>query len=98
MLARVADSLYWMARYLERAEHTARLMEAQLELALDEAPHAASLGWICLLNGLRLDMPLGASVSPRDVTVAVVFDPQQPNSLMNCVSAARENARQIREQ
>ncbi len=98
MLARVADSLYWMARYLERAEHTTRLLEAQLELALDEAPHAASLGWICLLNGLRLDMPLGASVSPRDVTAALVFDPHQPNSLMNCVSAARENARQIREQ
>lgn len=98
MLARVAGNLYWMARYLERAEHTARLLEAQLELALDEAPHAASLGWICLLNGLKLDLPLEASVSPREVTAAVVFDSQNPNSLVNCVGAARENARQIREQ
>jgi uncharacterized alpha-E superfamily protein len=98
MLARVAGSLYWMARYLERAEHTARLLEAQLELALDEAPHAASLGWICLLNGLKLDLPFEVSVSPRDVTAAVVFDPANPNALFNCVAAARENARQIREQ
>jgi uncharacterized alpha-E superfamily protein len=98
MLARVAHSLYWMARYLERAEHTARLLEAQLELALDEAPHAASLGWICMLNGLKLDLPFEASVSPRELTAAVMFDPQNPNALANCVTAARENARQIREQ
>lgn len=98
MLARVADSLYWMARYLERAEHTARVLEAQLELALDEAPHAASLGWICMLNGLKLDLPFEASVSPRAVTAAVMFDPQRPNSIVQCVAVARENARQIREQ
>ncbi len=98
MLARVANNLYWMARYLERAEHTARLLEAQLELALDEAPHAASLGWICLLNGLKLDLPFEVSVSPRELTVAVMFDAKNPNSLINCVATARENARQIREQ
>lgn len=98
MLARVANNLYWMARYLERAEHTARLLEAQLELALDEAPHAASLGWIGLLNGLRLDLPLAVSVDPRELTGAVLFDLKNPNSLINCVAAAREDARQIREQ
>ena len=47
MLSRVADSLYWMSRSLERAEHTARALDIQLNLALDEAPWSSSMGWLC---------------------------------------------------
>jgi len=98
MLSRVADSLYWMARYLERAEHMARVLDVQLHIALDVAPHTASLGWICLLNSLRFEMPAELSADSRAVTSALAFDPNSPCSIVSCVSQARENARQIREQ
>jgi uncharacterized alpha-E superfamily protein len=98
MLSRVADSLYWMARYLERAEHMARVLDVQLHIALDVAPHTASLGWICLLNSLRFEMPAEISADARAVTNALAFDPASPCSIVSCVGQARENARQIREQ
>ena len=49
MLSRVADSLYWMSRYLERAEHTARLIDVDFELRLDQSPEASSERWRRLL-------------------------------------------------
>jgi uncharacterized alpha-E superfamily protein len=45
MLSRVADSLYWMSRYLERAEHAARLIDLNLNLMLDQSPDGASQRW-----------------------------------------------------
>ena len=54
MLSRVADSLYWMSRYLERAEHTARLVNVNLYLTLDRAPVDAARHWGRLLAGLRM--------------------------------------------
>ena len=52
MLSRVADSLYWMSRYLERAEHTARVVNVNLNLTLDRAPADAARHWGRLLTSL----------------------------------------------
>ncbi len=98
MLSRVADSLYWMSRYLERAEHLSRAIDVQLHLALDEAPAFASVGWICLLNGLRADLPAHLCADDRAVTDALTFDRGNPSSIVSCIAQARENARQVREQ
>jgi uncharacterized alpha-E superfamily protein len=97
MLSRVADCLYWMSRYLERAEHTARAIDVQLNLALDEAPWSASIGWVCLLNSLRTDLPMDIYVDARAATNALAFDRNNPSSIASCIANARENARQIRE-
>ncbi len=58
MLSRVADSLYWMSRYLERAEHTARLLDVNLNLMLDESSTSSEHRWLRVLRALG---------SPRDV-------------------------------
>lgn len=98
MLSRVADCMYWMSRYLERAEHTARLIDVQLTIALDETPQYASLGWVCLLNALLADLPMEAMSDARVITHALALDHDNPSSILRCVENARENARQIREQ
>ncbi len=54
MLSRVADSLYWMSRYLERAEHTARLIDVDLQLRLDQSPEVGSVRWLRLLKASQL--------------------------------------------
>ncbi len=60
MLSRVADSLYWMTRYLERAEHTTRLLDVNLNLMLDESSASAEHRWQRVLQ---------ASATPKDITV-----------------------------
>jgi uncharacterized alpha-E superfamily protein len=91
MLSRVAESLYWMGRYLERAEHAARVLEAMRDLRLDLFEvdrNAADEQWQGALGALLLpDLPLKR----------LVLDPAEPTSLLVNVSRARENARQVRE-
>lgn len=98
MLSRVADNLYWMSRYVERSEHTARLINVNLELVLDRTPHSISRCWERLFASLRLpfnhDIPLDA----YNITRILTFEEGNPGSVMSCVAAARENARQVREQ
>lgn len=97
MLSRVADCLYWMSRYIERAEHTARALDVQLNLALDEAPWSASMGWVCLLGGVRADLPMEKCTDARAITHALALDRSNPSSVVCCIASARENARQVRE-
>jgi uncharacterized alpha-E superfamily protein len=82
MLARVADSAYWMSRYLERAEHSARLADVCLRLTLDGSSETVR----------RL---LATVAAPPDGDAGV---PEVRESIAACIAAARENARQIREQ
>lgn len=96
MLSRVADSLYWLSRYLERAEHTARLMDLTLNQALDQSPEVAKLRWQLLLASLRSPVPESLDAYP--LTQFLTFDTKNKESLVSCISSARENARQIREQ
>ena len=97
MLSRVAESLYWMSRYLERAEHTARLIDVQLNQMLDQAGGDSSLRWHRLLHSLHTPPPEGA-IDAYSVTQALTFDASRTSSIASCIAAARENARQVREQ
>lgn len=98
MLSRVADSLYWMSRYLERAEHTARLVNVNLNLTLDRAPDDAARHWGRLLASLRLPPPLPGTVTPFEHAAGATLDLANRDSIAASIAAARENARQVREQ
>ncbi len=97
MLSRVADSLYWMSRYLERAEHTARLIDVHLTQMLDHAGGDAGLRWQRLLRSLRIPQP-AEEVDAYSITHILTFDEANTSSIESCIESARENARQVREQ
>ncbi|HJQ31116.1 MAG TPA: alpha-E domain-containing protein [Pyrinomonadaceae bacterium] len=98
MLSRVADSLYWTSRYLERAEHTARLIDVGLNLMLDQSASAVERRWGRLLDSLHAPPALTGSSDAHRITEAMTFDPSNEVSIVSCVAAARENLRQVREQ
>lgn len=98
MLSRVADSLYWMSRYLERAEHTARLMDVNLQLRLDQSPEAGSGRWLRLLKACQVPSPDDGVVGATSMTHILTLDRTNSSSILSCVAAARENLRQVREQ
>jgi uncharacterized alpha-E superfamily protein len=97
LLSRVADALYWISRYLERAEHTARLIDVRLDLGLDRRPDSEGWDFERLYAALRLDATESPS-SPAAMIDLLVFDLSTRNSVSACVTAARENARQVREE
>jgi len=97
MLSRVADSLYWMSRYLERAEHTARLIDVNLHQMLEQTGMDTTIRWELLLKSLHMT-PSEEVNDAYTVTELLTFDQSNPSSIVSCVAAARENARQIREQ
>jgi len=99
MLSRVADSFYWMSRYLERAEHTARLIDVDLQLRLDQAsPEAATERWLRLLEALQIPAFLVGRVDARSFPHTLTFSRSSPSSIASCIAAARENLLQVREQ
>lgn len=97
MLSRVADSLYWMSRYVERAEHTSRIVEVNLKQMLDESPEVSGRRWDRVVNCLRTDPPKKGDREAWSVATWLMFDLANPDSIASCVAAARENARQVRE-
>ena len=97
MLSRVADSLFWMSRYLERAEHIARVVNVNLNLTLDRAPADAARHWGRLLASLP-DPPPWAARPSIDAAERATVDLANRESIAACVGAARENARQVREE
>src|SRR5579859_4361403 len=97
MLSRVAESLYWMSRYLERAEHTARLIDVHLAQMLDQTGEDTSMRWHRLLRSLRTPLPEG-EIDAYSITHLLTFDASNTSSIVYCIEAARENARQVREQ
>jgi uncharacterized alpha-E superfamily protein len=98
MLSRVADSLYWMGRYLERAEHTARVVSVNLNLSFDRTPDELARHWGRLLAALRLPPPVGTTVAAPEAAAETTLDLANRDSIAACLGAARENARQVREQ
>jgi len=97
MLSRVANSLYWMSRYIERAEHTSRLTEVNLKQMLDESPEVSGRRWERVVNSLRTDLPSKGDKEAWIVATWMMFDLANHDSIASCVAAARENARQVRE-
>lgn len=98
MLSRVADSLYWMSRYLERAEHTARLLDVNLHQLLEQASAPADRRFARLVASLRISLPATITEDPYALASALTFDAGNPDSIVAAIATARENARQVREQ
>ena len=98
MLSRVADSLYWMSRYLERAEHTTRLLDVNLNLMLDESATSADHRWPRLLRSLGRPRQVSWEGNPYGLASTLTFDLELKSSVVSCIVQARENARHVREQ
>ena len=100
MLSRTADHLFWMARYLERAESLARMLDAQHRLSLlPRSPEAVLQGWHAILVSLGLEACFRerhGDLSPRAVFEYLAFDRDHPGSILRCLTAARDNARAVR--
>ena len=100
MLSRVADSLYWINRYVERAENLSRFVEVSEAMALDCPPGSAE-PWQPLIDasGDRelFDQLYPSGGGPEQVVEFLVQAEANPSSIVNCIALARENARQIRD-
>jgi len=97
MLSRVADSLYWMARYTERAEHTARLIAVKLESMIEQTHEDAMASWKRVATALSGEAFVKQE-DAFDITNALAFERTNPSSLVSSLRLARENARHVREQ
>jgi uncharacterized alpha-E superfamily protein len=100
MLSRTADHLFWMARYMERAENTARLLDVNYQTSLlPQSTESAIQAWKGLLSISELTADyhqLHKEVTPKDVMEFMVSEPRNPSSILSCLRAARENARAVR--
>ena len=99
MLSRVADSIFWMSRYIERAENVARFIHVNLKLSLDLGPTTGSQ-WAPLVYTTGDQDAFGDRFGEPDqkkVIEFLAFDSENPNSIISCLRAARENARTVRE-
>ncbi len=99
MLSRVADSIYWMSRYVERAENVARFIDVNYNLTLGEAANVGQQ-WAPLvyITGDHEQYKELYGEPERDAVLQfLAFDEQNPNSILSCVTSARENARSVRE-
>jgi|SRR5262245_35979341 len=95
LLSRVADALYWISRYLERAEHTARLIDVAVDHGLGLGASAEAAGIDRLYQSLGLDQTESHPMSRAGVAL---FDNANRNAVVSCITIARENARQVREE
>ncbi|HEX9317189.1 MAG TPA: alpha-E domain-containing protein, partial [Actinomycetota bacterium] len=99
MLSRVADSIYWVSRYIERSEDIARFIDVNLRLALDLPPGTGEQ-WEPLVH-ITADLPLFDQhydvPTQANVIEFLTFDEDNPNSVSRCLAAARDNARSVRE-
>ena len=100
MLSRTADHLFWMSRYTERAENTARMLDVNYQTSLlPQSAAVAELGWQGLLKISEL-LPsyqaLYGDITPQKVIEFMVKDEDNPSSILSCLKAARENARAVR--
>ncbi len=98
MLSRVADSLYWMSRYLERAEHTTRLLDVNLNLMLDESASSADRRWSRVLQALGGPRDVAWKGDPYALVRQLSFDTENKSSILALLINARENSRHVREQ
>jgi len=100
MLSRTADHLFWMARYMERAENTARMLDVTYQTALlPQSEAVAELGWRGLLSISELTADFQRRYGEIDAARVMAFmvsDAENPSSIVSCLRAARENARAVR--
>jgi uncharacterized alpha-E superfamily protein len=100
MLSRIADSLFWMARYMERAEDTARILDVNYHMMLEQSEHPYHLRWEPLTVMAGEEKPfqqLYGEANARTVYEFLAFRSDNPSSILQCIGKARENARTIRD-
>ena len=104
MLSRVANSLFWMARYIERAENIARIVDVNLQLLLDIRnldENRLTAYWLPIVQATGDDeafFKAHSHATGNAVTEFLVFEKENPNSLVQSICSARENARMVRDQ
>ena len=101
MLSRVAESLYWTARYVERAEDVTRLLDVNFHALLDAQVEDRGQEWLQIVQLLGDEGRFTehfAEVTADNVSDWVLWHDGNPNAVINCVTLARENARSVREQ
>lgn len=97
MLSRTAENLFWMARYMERAEATARLLTMGQRMAiLPGAHHRDEWRSVVRATGGDLNLPQGSTVSESDAVSYLMLDPDNPSSIRSCLLKARANAKSAR--
>ena len=99
MLSRTADNLYWIARYMERAETAARLLEVGARIALLPSAHGYRNEWDSLLRAAGTANAFGKKYGDpiqRNIESHLFFDRDNPGSVASCITAARENGRIVR--
>jgi uncharacterized alpha-E superfamily protein len=99
MLSRVAESIYWMSRYVERAENVARFISVNLNLSLDMPGEAGQQWWpLVVITGDDQEFQERITATTKESVVQfLTFDTENPNSILSCLRKARENARGVRE-
>ena len=99
MLSRVADSIFWMARYVERAENVARFIDVNINLTLDLGAELASQcdPLVTTTGDFQRFAKKYGPATRENVLRFLTFDLENPNSILSCLTAARENARSARE-
>jgi uncharacterized alpha-E superfamily protein len=100
MLSRTADHLFWMSRYTERAENTARMLDVNYQTSLlPQSAAVSKVGWQGMLSISELMPAYQAShgeIEPQQVMEFMVCDEANPSSILSCLRGARENARAVR--
>jgi uncharacterized alpha-E superfamily protein len=104
MLSRVANSLYWMSRYIERAENIARIVDVNLQLLLDLRnldEERLAKHWLPVVQSTGEEkqfFQLHKKATGQAVAEFLVFQVENPNSIVSSICQARENARMVRDQ
>lgn len=100
MLSRTADHLYWMARYTERAENTARMLDVAVQTSmLPQSTRDMEQTWRAMLGISELQVAFDAKYATLDAPSVLAFmaaDAENSSSIVSCLTAARENARAVR--
>jgi uncharacterized alpha-E superfamily protein len=100
MLSRIAESLFWLARYIERAEDTARILDVNYQMLLEQSQDSYHLRWeplIVMAGEEQLFRRLYSEVNAENVFEFLAFRQDNPGSIVQCIAKARENARTIRD-
>ena len=97
MLSRIAESLFWIGRYIERSDGTARILDVHLQLLLEDPWIEENLACRSLLSVMGTEVDDTAEVTRADVLTLLAVDRNQPASIAYSLAAARENARRARE-
>jgi uncharacterized alpha-E superfamily protein len=100
MLSRIADSLFWLARYIERAEETARILDVNYHMMLEQSHQPYRLRWdplVVMAGDEQRFRQFYSESNAQTVFEFLAFRPDNPSSMVQCITKARENARTIRD-